>query len=67
VLAVEVDPQFAMSRRLGVQVSGLASTIVDVLAGWTGAREALVTGVHGIDVLPGRGSSPAWSWRWLAR
>jgi chromosome partitioning protein len=52
VLAVDVDPQFAMTRRLGVQSHGLASTIVDVLAGWTAAPEALVTGVHGMDVLP---------------
>jgi chromosome partitioning protein len=53
VLAVDIDPQFAMTRRLGVQVSGLASTIVDVLAGWTGAGQAVLSGVHGIDVLPG--------------
>src|SRR5436190_22622571 len=52
VLAVDLDPQFALTRRLGVQPHGLAKTIVDVLAGWTGARAALVTGVHGIDVLP---------------
>jgi chromosome partitioning protein len=53
VLAVDVDPQFALTRRLGIAVRGLPSTIVDVLAGWTGARDALVTGVHGMDVLPG--------------
>jgi chromosome partitioning protein len=53
VLAVDIDPQFAMTKRLGVQVSGLASTIVDVLAGWTGAGQAVLSGVHGIDVLPG--------------
>jgi chromosome partitioning protein len=52
VLAVDVDPQFAMTRRLGVEPHTLAQTIVDVLAGWTGARDALVTGVHGLDVLP---------------
>ena len=52
VLAVDVDPQFALTRRIGVQPHGLASTIVDVLAGWTTAQEALVTGVHGMDVLP---------------
>ncbi len=52
VLAVDVDPQFAMSRRLGVEPHGLATTIVDVLAGWTSVRGALVTGVHGIDLLP---------------
>lgn len=53
VLAVDVDPQFALTRRLGLAVRSLPSTIVDVLAGWTSARDALVTGVHGIDVLPG--------------
>jgi len=52
VLAVDVDAQFAMTRRLGVQSSGLANTIVDVLAGWRTAPEALVSGVHGLDVLP---------------
>jgi chromosome partitioning protein len=53
VLAVDVDPQFAMTRRLGLRPHGLATTIVDVLAGWTGAGEAIVHGVHGLDVLPG--------------
>ena len=52
VLAVDVDPQFALTRRLGVQPGGLAKTIVNVLAGWTGSREALVTAVHGMHVLP---------------
>jgi chromosome partitioning protein len=52
VLAVDVDPQFAMTRRLGVRASEPEATIVDVLAGWTAAPEALVTGVHGMDVLP---------------
>jgi hypothetical protein len=53
VLAVDVDPQFALTRRLGVRPRGLAKTIVDVLAGWTGASEAILSGVHGMDVLPG--------------
>jgi chromosome partitioning protein len=53
VLAVDVDPQFALTRRLGIQPHGLAKTIVDVLASWTGAREAVLSGVHGMDVLPG--------------
>jgi chromosome partitioning protein len=52
VLAVDVDPQFALTRRLGVQTRGLEQTVVDVLAGWTGAAEALLGGVHGMDVLP---------------
>jgi chromosome partitioning protein len=52
VLAVDVDPQFVLTRRLGVQPHGLAKTIVDVLAGWTGALGAVLSGVHGMDVLP---------------
>jgi chromosome partitioning protein len=53
VLAVDVDPQFALTRRLGVQPHRLAKTIVDVLAGWTAAAEAVLSGVYGMDVLPG--------------
>ena len=52
VLAVDVDPQFALTRRLGVQPHGLAKTIVDVLAGWTAAADAVLSAVHGMDVLP---------------
>jgi chromosome partitioning protein len=52
VLAADVDPQFALTRRLGVQTRGLAKTVVDVLAGWTGAADGLLAGVHGMDVLP---------------
>jgi chromosome partitioning protein len=53
VLAVDVDPQFALTRRLGIAQRELPSTIVDVLAGWVDPAEAVVVGVHGIDVLPG--------------
>jgi len=53
VLGVDVDPQFALTRRLGIAVRELPSTVVDVLAGWTAASDAIVPGVHGIDVLPG--------------
>jgi len=53
VLGVDVDPQFALTRRLGIAVCELPSTVVDVLAGWTAALDAIVPGVHGIDVLPG--------------
>ena len=52
VLAVDVDPQFALTRRLGVHPRGSANTIVDVLAGWAGATEAVLSGVHGMDLLP---------------
>ena len=53
VLAVDIDPQFALTRRLGIAQRELPSTIVDVLAGWVAPAEAVVAGVHGIDVLPG--------------
>ena len=53
VLAVDVDPQFALTRRLGIAVRSLPNTIVDVLAGWADSGEVIVHGVHGLDVLPG--------------
>jgi chromosome partitioning protein len=53
VLAVDLDPQFALTRRLGIAMRDLPSTVVDVLAGWIGPTEAAVTGVYGLDVLPG--------------
>ena len=53
VLAVDVDPQFALTRRLGIAPRELPCTIVDVLAGWVVSKEAVVTDVHGMDVLPG--------------
>lgn len=53
VLAVDLDAQFALTRRLGVHTGGgQAKTIVDVLAGWTGAPEAVRRDVYGMDVLP---------------
>ena len=67
VLAVDIDPQFAMTRRLGVRSRDLPKTIVDVLAGWTGAAEAVLRACTGWTCCPARASSPAWSWRWRAR
>jgi chromosome partitioning protein len=52
VLAVDIDPQFALTRRLGIELRQLEHTVVDVLAGWIDASEAIVPGVHGLDVLP---------------
>ncbi len=52
VLAVDVDPQFALTRRLGIELDSLGSTVVDVLARWVDARDAIVLAVHGFDVLP---------------
>lgn len=71
VLAVDVDPQFALTRRLGIALRELPSTIVDVLAGWVAPAEAVVPGVHGIDVLPGSRELAGWNSRsprrWVAR
>jgi chromosome partitioning protein len=52
VLAVDIDPQFALTRQLGIQVKDLPVSIVDVLAGRVDASDAILTDVHGIDVLP---------------
>ncbi len=52
VLAVDVDPQFALTRQIGLDVRALPLSLVDVLAGRVGASEAIVTDVHGVDVLP---------------
>jgi chromosome partitioning protein len=52
VLAVDVDPQSALTRQLGVKTRDLPLTMVDVLSGRAGAREVIVGDVHGIDLLP---------------
>ena len=52
VLAVDVDPQFALTRRLGIEPGQLKHTVVDVLAGWVDTGEAIVPRVHRLDVLP---------------
>jgi len=52
VLAVDVDPQFALTRRLGIDPGSLESTVVDVLARWAAASDAILCGIHGFDVLP---------------
>ena len=52
VLAVDVDPQFALTRQIGIDVRGLPLSLVDVLAGRVTAEAAIVTDMHGVDVLP---------------
>jgi len=51
VLLVDADPQFALTRQLGIEESSLDVNLVDVLAGRAGAEDAIVTGVHGVDVI----------------
>ncbi len=51
VLLVDADPQFALTRQLGIEERSLGVNLVDVLAGRTGAQDAIVAGVHGVDVI----------------
>jgi len=52
VLVVDTDPQFALTRQLGLEVRPMGVNLVDVLAGRSAAADAIVTGVHGLDVIP---------------
>jgi chromosome partitioning protein len=51
VLLVDADPQFALTRQLGIEERSLGVNLVDALAGRAGAEDAIVTGVHGVDVI----------------
>lgn len=54
VLLVDLDPQFAATRQLGLRPSDLRFTTADVLAGDAEPGEAVVGEVlPGVDVLPG--------------
>ena len=52
VLVVDTDPQFALTRQLGLEVRSLGVNLVDVLAGRAEAPDAVVADVHGFDVIP---------------
>jgi chromosome partitioning protein len=52
VLVVDTDPQFALTRQLGLEVRSLGVNLVDVLAGRAAAADAIVVGGHGFDVIP---------------
>jgi chromosome partitioning protein len=51
-LLVDTDPQCALTRQLGLGQRSLGVNIVDVLAGRALARDAIIAGVHGVDVIP---------------
>lgn len=51
VLVVDADPQFALTRQLGVDERSLGVNLVDVLAGRAVAEDAIVRDVHGVDVI----------------
>jgi chromosome partitioning protein len=51
VLAIDSDPQFALTRQLGAEDRSLGVNLVDVLAGRAAAADAIVSNIHGIDVI----------------
>lgn len=53
VLVVDIDPQFALTRQLGLEERTLGVNLVDVLAGRASANDAIVAGVHHVDVIAG--------------
>ena len=53
VLLVDSDPQCALTRQLGLEDRPGRLSLVDVLAGRAVASDAIVCGVHGVDVIPG--------------
>ena len=52
-LVIDTDPQCALTRQLGLGDRALGVNLVDVLAGRAVAHDAIVTAVHGVDVIPG--------------
>ena len=51
VLVVDADPQFALTRQIGVEECSLGVNLVDVLAGRAAAADAIVRDVYGVDVI----------------
>ena len=51
VLVVDADPQFALTRQLGVEERSLGVNSVDVLAGRGAAADAIVRDVYGVDMV----------------
>jgi len=46
VLLVDADPQFALTRQLGIEQRSVGVNLVDVLAGGLGAQDAIVVDVQ---------------------
>ncbi len=55
VLVVDIDPQSALTRQLGLDARSLGVNLVDVLAGRAVVSDAIVHDVHGLDVIPAAG------------
>jgi chromosome partitioning protein len=54
-LVVDTDPQFALTRQLGLDARSLGVNLADVLAGRAAASDAIVRDTHGMDVIPAVG------------
>ena len=52
VLVIDADPQFALTRQLGLRTGELPVSLVDVLTGRVEAADAIVRDVCSLDVLP---------------
>ena len=52
-LLVDLDPQFAATRHLGVRPADLSATLFDVLADGVEAATAIVANAAGVDLLAG--------------
>jgi chromosome partitioning protein len=52
-LVIDTDPQCALTRQLGLGDRALGVNLVHVLAGRAVAQDAIVTAVHGVDVIAG--------------
>jgi hypothetical protein len=46
---VDIDPQYALTRQLGLEARSFGVNLVDVMAGRAGAVDAIVRGVHGVE------------------
>jgi chromosome partitioning protein len=51
VLAIDIDPQFALTRALGAAPSKAPATVVDVMAGQTEVPDALIQVEDGLSLL----------------
>jgi chromosome partitioning protein len=51
VLMVDIDPQSALTRQLGLEAGAVSTSLVDVLAGRANATEVIVSKVHGVDII----------------
>ena len=55
VLAVDLDPQCALTRRFGVSPAAAPATVFELLAGEGEVQEAVVRGItRGVDLLAAR-------------